>query len=237
MQAFSVAYCGYRKRGLRKLVPPRLAALATFLRCKIGQSAALFPFLSVIGVFIGGVMFWGAFNWSLAVFNTESFCISCHEMSENIYPEYVKSAHYINDSGVRATCPDCHVPRNWVDMVIRKVGATNELYHKVVGSIDTREKFLGKRMELAGYVWESMQANDSLECRNCHELTFMDESRTTPIPAHERAKLQGITCIDCHMGIAHELPEEFFNVAHTRFEEDESQCDNCHAQLSQTSWQ
>jgi cytochrome c-type protein NapC len=219
------------------LVPPKLGALATFLRRSIGRSATLYPFLSVLGLFTGGVMFWGAFNWSLAVFNTESFCISCHEMSKNIYPEYVQSAHYLNDSGVRATCPDCHVPRNWVDMVIRKVGATNELYHKVVGSIDTREKFLEKRMELAEVVWESMESNNSLECRNCHELTFMDDARAALNPAHERAKSQGTTCIVCHMGIAHELPEEFFDVVHTRFEEDEAQCGNCHAQLNQTSWE
>jgi cytochrome c-type protein NapC len=191
----------------------------------------------VIGLFGSGILFWGAFNWSLEAFNTESFCISCHEMRENIYPEYRQSVHYANQSGVRATCPDCHVPRSWTDMVIRKVGATNELWHWATGSIDTREKFLNKRMLLAGYVWESMEANNSLECRNCHELTFMDKTNVSQNPAHERAKASGTTCIGCHMGIAHELPEEFFSVVHTQYEEQEAQCADCHAQLNHTAWE
>lgn len=219
-----------------ELMPLRLKVLASLLRKKISQSATLFPVLTVASVFTAGILFWGAFNWSLELFNTESFCISCHEMSDNIYPEYRRSTHYANDSGVRATCPDCHVPKNWLDMVVRKVGATNELYHSLVGSIDSREKFLKKRMVLAGYVWESMEANNSLECRNCHELTFQDIDKKESNPAHERAETRGISCIGCHMGIAHELPEEFFDEVHSDFEEDPSQCGNCHAQLNHTAW-
>jgi cytochrome c-type protein NapC len=215
----------------------KFIGVAGYLKRSLSHAATLFPWLTIVVLFTSGIMFWGAFNWSLAAFNTEQFCISCHEMSDNIYPEYQQSSHYANASGVRATCPDCHVPRNWTDMVVRKIGATNELYHKLIGSIDTRDKFLAKRLELAGYVWDSMHDNDSLECRNCHELTFLGSNQFASNPAHERAMAQNITCIDCHMGIAHKLPEEFFDVLHTRFEEDETQCDNCHVQLSQGAWE
>ena len=45
--------------------------------------------------------------------NNETFCISCHEMRDNVYEEYMETMHYSHRTGVRATCPDCHVPREW----------------------------------------------------------------------------------------------------------------------------
>jgi len=54
-----------------------------------------------------------------------------------------------------------------------------------------------------------MKANDSLECRNCHSAVAMDLSKQTQRAAeiHTRYLLSGsATCIDCHKGIAHELP-------------------------------
>ncbi len=165
-------------------------------------------FLLIIG-FVGGILFWGGFHTALEVTNTETFCISCHEMRENVYAEYVGSVHDTNASGVRATCPDCHVPRPWFYKIKRKIQASNEVLHKVLGSIDTREKFEAKRLQLATNVWVSMKESDSRECRNCHNFLSMDISLQPKRArdAHQRAETEGGTCIDCHKGIAHELPE------------------------------
>jgi cytochrome c-type protein NapC len=198
----------------------------------VSRLVSLYPFVTLIALFVSGILFWGAFNWSLELSNTESFCISCHVMRDNIYAEYKKSIHYQNASGVRATCPDCHVPKEWKDKVVRKIGATNELFHWMAGSINTREKFIGKRMQLAGYVWSTMEANNSLECRNCHELNYMNNSVRRNNYAHQRALQSDMTCIDCHKGIAHLLPEEYLETEHARFEQDGTKCDNCHANLS-----
>jgi cytochrome c-type protein NapC len=185
-------------------------------------------------LFVLGICFWGAFNWSLEASNTEDFCISCHEMNEFIYTDFKDSVHYLNSSGVRATCPDCHVPREWHNMVIRKVGASNELFHWLAGSINTKEKFLAKRLQLAEHVWEAMEANDSLECRNCHQLEAMsgDQQSSGAREAHARAEQQQQTCIDCHKGIAHQLPEAFLDAEHDRFEAEKVPCSNCHVALN-----
>jgi cytochrome c-type protein NapC len=211
--------------------------LITSIKDLIVSVTARFPLTVTFSLFVSGILFWGAFNWSLELTNTESFCVSCHEMSDNILPEYKKSVHFLNVSGVRATCPDCHVPKKWVDKVVRKVGATNELMHKVLGSIDTREKFLTKRMTLASYVWDTMKSNDSLECRNCHELTFMAAASTNN-KAHARAVKSSMTCIDCHKGIAHELPIGFVEAEHARYDSEGTNCGNCHANLEylQEDW-
>lgn len=163
-----------------------------------------------VGGFIAGIMFWGGFNTALEVSNTEQFCISCHEMRDNVFVELKTTIHYSNASGVRATCPDCHVPHQWTDKIARKMQTSKELWGAVFGTINTREKFNAKRLELAKHEWARLKSNDSLECRNCHGFEYMDLSRQSPRAekAHEAGlAASGKTCIDCHKGIAHHLPD------------------------------
>ena len=163
-----------------------------------------------LGGFIGGIVFWGGFNTALELSNTEAFCISCHEMENNVYAELKSTIHYTNRSGVRATCPDCHVPHEWTDKIARKMQASKEVYGKIFGTINTREKFLEHRLELAQHEWGRLKANDSLECRNCHNFEFMDFTAQgkRAVAQHSTSLASGDkTCIDCHKGIAHNLPD------------------------------
>lgn len=163
-----------------------------------------------IGGFLAGIVFWGGFNTALELTNTETFCISCHEMRDNVYAELQSTIHFTNRSGVRATCPDCHVPHKWTDKIARKMQASKEVWGKIFGTIATREKFLEKRRELAEHEWTRLKANDSLECRNCHDFEYMDFTRqnTRAASAHSTYLASGEkTCIDCHKGIAHQLPD------------------------------
>jgi cytochrome c-type protein NapC len=163
----------------------------------------------LVAGFVLGIGFWGSFNWAMEMTNTETFCIGCHEMEQNVYREYKRTIHYNNRTGVRATCPDCHVPKTWIHKIARKIKASNELYHHFLGTISTREQYEAKRLELASNVWRAMKRTDSRECRNCHNFEYMDfavqEKRSRN--RHEEAIDEGKTCIDCHKGIAHELPE------------------------------
>ncbi len=161
-----------------------------------------------MGGFVAGIIFWGGFNTVVEATNTETFCIGCHEMRDNVYEELKETIHYTNRSGVRAICSDCHVPKEWTHKMIRKVMATRELYGKATGTVDTREKFEAKRLHLARREWARMKANDSLECRNCHSLVSMDaeKQKQRARKQHELAAETGDTCIDCHKGIAHHKP-------------------------------
>ena len=153
-----------------------------------------------------GVILWGGFNTAMEVTNTMEFCTSCHEMKDNVYAEYQGSIHDANRSGVRASCSDCHVPRPWVHKVVRKILATNELYHWMKGTVDTPEKFDQHRLVMAKRVWQAMKETDSRECRNCHDFETMDPAMQKPRARkqHLNAMERGNTCIDCHKGIAHE---------------------------------
>ncbi|MBL4557089.1 MAG: pentaheme c-type cytochrome TorC [Rhodobacteraceae bacterium] len=158
---------------------------------------------------VGGVLFWGSFNWAMEASNTMEFCISCHEMESTVYQEYRETVHFQNASGVRAICSDCHVPHDWAHKVVRKVYATRELFHHFAGTIDTPEKFEAHRAEMAQRVWATMQATDSRECRNCHAF----ESMAFHLQSDEASEqmqagwAEGQTCIDCHKGIAHRMPD------------------------------
>jgi cytochrome c-type protein NapC len=172
--------------------------------------------LSLIAVvaigMISGLVFWGGFNTGMEATNQLGFCTSCHEMRDTVFQEYKETIHYKNRSGVRAICPDCHVPKDWMHKFVRKVQASQELYVKFVShAIDTPEKFEAKRMELAQHVWATMKGNDSHECRNCHSWDAMDPHKQNPrsAAAMEKGRKEGKTCIDCHKGIAHLLPKEF----------------------------
>jgi cytochrome c-type protein NapC len=131
-------------------------------------------------------------------------------MRDNVYQELQTTIHFTNRSGVRATCPDCHVPHKWTDKIARKMQASKEVWGKIFGTISTREKFVAMRRELAEHEWARLKANDSLECRNCHDFEYMDFTRQNAraSTAHSTYLAAGEkTCIDCHKGIAHQLPD------------------------------
>ena len=166
--------------------------------------------ISVVG-FFAGIIFWGGFNTAMEATNKLEFCISCHEMRDNVYQEYKKTIHYQNRTGVRAICSDCHVPKDWGHKMLRKIQASNEVWGKLTGFVDTPEKFNAHRMELATHEWARMKASDSRECRNCHNFDAMSGviQKQTIYNKHMKAKAEGGTCIDCHKGIAHKFPKEY----------------------------
>lgn len=156
-------------------------------------------------IFVAGIVFWGGFNTAMEATNTMEFCVSCHEMDQAVYPEYQETIHYKNRTGVQATCPDCHVPRPWIYKIQRKIQASNEVFHWLLGDVNTLDKFETKRLSLAKNVWKAMKESDSRECRNCHSWDAMTDKKQKKRAwkQHSTAKAEGMTCIDCHKGIAH----------------------------------
>jgi len=179
---------------------------------RVLNKPAKFSLLAISSAsFVAGIIFWGGFNTGMEMTNTLEFCITCHEMRDTVYKEYKETIHYSNRTGVRAICSDCHVPKDWVHKMIRKSQASLEVWGKITGSIDTPEKFEAKRMQLATHEWTRMKESNSRECRNCHNFDAMSAElqKQTPYKKHMKAKEEGKTCIDCHKGIAHQLPKEY----------------------------
>jgi cytochrome c-type protein NapC len=167
--------------------------------------------VSIIVTFVLGIVFAGVFNMALEWTNREEFCIDCHEMKDNVYQEYRDSIHDVNRTGVRAVCVDCHLPKEFLPKILHKLKASNDIWHSIKGSIDTPEKFNEKRLELARREWTRLKANNSRECRNCHtaEAFNLAAQGNRAADQHQEKLLpKGSvhTCIDCHKGIAHQMP-------------------------------
>lgn len=156
-----------------------------------------------------GVGFFFAIGSSavLETTNTTEFCTSCHSM-QWVQEEWMESVHYKNASGVRAGCPDCHVPHALGPKLLAKALAAKDVWGEINGTIDTEEKFEQHRWTMANRVWAKMEATDSRECRSCHEFESMAlrEQEKISRKKHKKAQAAGKTCIDCHRGVAHEEP-------------------------------
>src|SRR4051812_4447678 len=187
-----------------------MSKLLDRLRTRLARYAPLSLAIvaGLVGLFVGagGLASTAA---GLAWTNTEAFCTGCHEMKDNVYAEFKGTIHDTNRTGVRATCPDCHVPHELGPKLVAKTKATKDLYGHIVGELDTKEKFEKLRHHMASNVWAFMQDTDSRECRNCHKRDAMskDLQSARAQERHARAVVEGKTCIDCHFGIAHTEPD------------------------------
>jgi len=165
--------------------------------------------LVVAGLVVGALAMVG-FEATLEATNTNEFCTGCHELRDNALVEFVGTPHHTNSTGTQATCGDCHVPREFLPKMWRKLRAAGEVYHHLIGTIDTPEKYDAYRMTMATKTWKFMKENDSRACRYCHDEARWDlEAQSEKARKyHSEALSHEKTCIDCHKGLAHELPPE-----------------------------
>jgi cytochrome c-type protein NapC len=163
----------------------------------------------VIVILIGGMLIGAAalatFDGVMRATSSEAFCgTSCHEM-ENPRKALEETAHYRNSHGVSVTCADCHIPKEFGPKMLRKIEASREIWGHWTGIIDTPEKYAAHQPAMKERELRRIRANDSQECRNCHQVERMDfEAQDRAVRRYHRGmESRGKTCIDCHEGIAH----------------------------------
>ncbi|MEM8843773.1 MAG: NapC/NirT family cytochrome c [Pseudomonadota bacterium] len=176
---------------------------------QLKSSCGLLCWLAFAAAVAVGVFLTVGSSKALDATNTTEFCTSCHSM-QWVEEEWMESMHYKNAAGVQAGCPDCHVPHPLGPKLYAKVMAAKDVWGEIMGTIDTEEKFEQHRWEMANRVWARMEATDSRECRSCHEFSSMDFSEQEKLSRkkHKAAEEEGRTCIECHKGVAHEIPDE-----------------------------
>ncbi|CAK0759329.1 putative tetraheme cytochrome-c type [Gammaproteobacteria bacterium] len=160
-------------------------------------------------VFLFTVILVSGFNVGLESTNTTEFCTSCHSMQVNLKELQESKTHWNNRSGVHAGCPNCHVPKSFWPKMQAKIMASKDLFHEIMGTTNTPEKYEAHRQAMAENVWAKMKETDSRECRGCHSfqhMSFTEQSRSAR-KKHEGASERGQTCIDCHKGLVHKMPD------------------------------
>jgi len=159
---------------------------------------------------LAGAVGLGGMNWVVHETSRTEFCFACHSHQSFIRPEYEASSHFKNGAGVRAGCADCHLPHdNWFELMYTKALVSADVLGEMAGKISTAEKYEAHRGEMAQKVWKQMLGNDSKFCRSCHSFDAMNLQAQGRMPSrmHSQAMKSGKTCIECHRGIVHALPE------------------------------
>ncbi len=186
--------------------------LGRFFRWLFTPSArwSLFT-LVLVGCVVGAV---GVIGTQVAVHltGTDEFCgTACHSHAQFVFPEHKTSAHYSNRTGVRAACVDCHLPHTYPAKLFAKAKAgIKDGLAEMRGTISTQEKFERERWRMANLVWDDMKADNSANCRSCHDPAAWDAKKQSEDATKQHKKfLSGkATCIECHTGVAHKEPEE-----------------------------
>ena len=167
--------------------------------------------LVVVGLVVGVVGVIGT-QVAVAMTGSDEFCgNACHSHAKFVYPDHKQSVHYNNRTGVRAMCVDCHLPHTYPAKLIAKTKAgVVDMLAEMRGTISTQEKFDKERWRLANLVWDEMKADNSANCRSCHDPAAWDDKKQSDDAkkGHKKFNAGKATCIECHTGVAHKEPEE-----------------------------
>jgi len=139
---------------------------------------------------------------------TDEFCGgACHSM-QWVAKEHSEKLHGAR-TGMRATCHDCHIPREYPYLLWYKaVAGTKDVIGEIRGVINTEEKFKAERMHMAREIWDEYKGNDSRACRGCHVFSaeMLAKQPETTRAVHQPVLEGKATCIDCHKGMGHDAP-------------------------------
>ncbi|QIM66669.1 nitrate reductase [Mannheimia granulomatis] len=162
-----------------------------------------------VGIMALGAAIWGGSQYAMKATNSTEFCVSCHSMTHP-QAEWEGSIHFSNRKGIRAECSDCHVPQDGLHYFKAKVIALKDVWHTfITNKLPDQEAYEAHRLEMAQRVWDDMKDNDSATCRSCHsfEAMVLSDQKEAAQKMHKLAQETNQTCIDCHKGIVHFMPE------------------------------
>lgn len=142
------------------------------------------------------VFMYGFTSWSVGYTSSEQFCMGCHEM-EDAYRSWKQSSHYDSQTGVVATCADCHLPADGISkMKVKTLSGMRDTFVHYLGNPENLSA-----EEMAKRARESI-TNDS--CMKCHKNLFPSAISKGGLIAH-RALESGEKkkCVNCHINLVH----------------------------------
>lgn len=153
-----------------------------------------------------GALATAALNYAWVNSSKDEACMACH-VHPHAEDSWRLSTHYNNESGVKVSCVDCHLPPPGTPKYAAaklKTGAKDvwSYLFKDKDKIDWEAK---KELEHA----RRIVYNES--CLECHVQLFPPGMSDDGVVAHmyyenNHAKL-GIRCIDCHLSVGHYNPD------------------------------
>ncbi len=160
--------------------------------------------LPIAWIILGAVFVLGT-NRAVQVTSTTEYCQSCH-IHTGADEAWLQSPHYINESGVRVGCVECHLPPKG-----------NFRHFSTKAKTGLHDFFAYHFRDSASFDWERKQQlehavnivfNES--CEKCHENLFpkglTDEGGKAHLYYDMNADKLDLQCINCHLDAGHFLP-------------------------------
>ncbi|MEN8180000.1 MAG: NapC/NirT family cytochrome c [Pseudomonadota bacterium] len=140
--------------------------------------------------------------------STEEFCTTCHSM-EIVAEPYRESVHYRPDSGVRASCGDCHVSEGVLSATWDHFVGGKDLFNQIFGPGYDDPVINELHLPEAAFAARQwFKDRNSATCKRCHVKEAIFGTRPDTNLIHkEDAKDK--SCIECHYNLVHlRVPDE-----------------------------
>lgn len=156
--------------------------------------------LTIGGLFgMGFILFLIEFDH---ITSTEEFCTTCHSM-ELVAEPYRKSSHYNPQSGVRASCGDCHVSEGILAATWDHTLGSKDLFKQLFGAnYDDPVVNALHLPDAAFYARDWFRKRNSATCKKCHTLEAINGDRPAIQLIHQE-ETGGKSCVDCHINLVH----------------------------------
>ena len=168
----------------------------------------------VVGVAIG-IVFVGVLTSVVHWAGTEFCGEFCHSMDAT-YVAYQKGDHFRTASGATAGCSDCHLknesnhfagPIDYTALLIDKaIAGSKSLFGEIAGHLNTPEKQIEMRQEMAEAVHAQMMDRNWASCRGCHDVARMYDPKRPmlgEIHRHMGPEAKNVDCLACHPTAGH----------------------------------
>ena len=168
-------------------------------------------FILLLGILLGFVILISVYQTSVYFSSNES-CMMCH-VHPHAEETWKQSSHYLNASGVKTDCIDCHLPPR------------DETWAHYTAKVSLGIKDLWGYMfkDSADFDWERKSELDyavryipNQSCLKCHHNLFPQGITDDGVIAHlyyeENAEKLDLQCISCHLDVGHYNP----NYSHSK---------------------
>lgn len=183
------------------------------LRGRVGRGVFWILVLGTIFT-LGGVALVAVTNKAVMWSSSNAFCGTvCHSMNWAA-ASYQQGPHFMNASGVRASCGECHIPyessqataTEYVKMLLFKANrGGKDFWNESRKSIATKEEWEKRRPQLTDEFENYLQAHNYITCRGCHSLEAFGGPRShMKVVIHQMVVNGGdVDCLRCHRNIGH----------------------------------
>ncbi len=160
--------------------------------------------VALIATAVGVLATMGA-NYAWVNSSKDDSCMACH-----VHPDseasWRQSSHYMNGSGTKTSCAECHLPPTGsLDYVVAKTKTgAKDIFSYI---FKDKEKI---NWEAKGELEHARKIVYNASCVECHHQLFPDGISDDGVVAHlyweSNSEKFDMNCIDCHLDVGHYNP-------------------------------